>query len=86
MPFSIYGLCVPRQCWSDNIDMAGDDHVPDSKLSGLSWRASRFRVKLDRTCGGSSSIKIAIHHTARALSIYFCCKCQIPVSKEAFLV
>ena len=34
MPFNIYGLYVPRECWSNNIDMAQDDHVPDNKLNG----------------------------------------------------
>ena len=42
-----------------------------------------LRVKLDQTCGRSSSIQVAIYHTARTtVSIYFCCKCQIPVSTE----
>ena len=80
MLFNIYGLYVPRECWNNNIDMA----------ETLTWlrmiviMANVTRVKLDRTYGRSSSIRVTIHHTARTVSIYFCCKCQIPVPKKTF--
>ena len=30
MPFSFYGLYVPTECSSIDIEMAEDDHVPDN--------------------------------------------------------
>ena len=30
MPFNFYGLYVPTECSSSNIEMAEDDHVPDN--------------------------------------------------------
>ena len=30
MPFNFYGLYIPTECSSNNIEMAEDDHVPDN--------------------------------------------------------
>ena len=30
MPFNFHGLYVPTECSSNDIEMAGDDHVPDN--------------------------------------------------------
>ena len=30
MPINFYGLHLPRECWSNNIEMAEDDHVADN--------------------------------------------------------
>ena len=30
MPFNFYGLYVPAECSSNDIEMAEDDHVPDN--------------------------------------------------------
>ena len=86
MIFNFYGLYVPRECLSNNIEMAEDGHVPEKAkymdLAEDNIEAVQsviivvlFNVvissQLDRTCGRSSSINVAIHHIARTVIFTF---------------
>ena len=82
MLFNFYGLYVPIECSSNNIEMAEDDHVHNNtkymdleednfeaaQLSAWSWQIV-ISSEADRNCSRSSSIKIAIHHIARTVNI-----------------
>ena len=43
MPFNFYGLYVPTECSSNDIEMAEDDHVPDMHGFDRGYRSCSVR-------------------------------------------
>ena len=72
MLFNVYGLYVPIECSNNNIEMTEDDHVQDNtkymNLKEDNFEATQCVImaniviasEADRTCGRSSSIKVAL--------------------------
>ena len=83
MPFKIYGLYVPRECWSNNTEMAEDDHVPDNTKYTVvisSEAGPDLRSFLKYKSCNSSHCK-----NCKYLLLLQILECQIPVSKKTFL-